>query len=137
MKQSLTHDEIASRRPATPPDFGGALTLPLGGLCLPGLRWILRIHHLDDDEATRYLLREYILSAWNVAHKFADFLDQTQPRAVVVFNGQFYPEATARYSPRNAVFGLSHMKWDCNPLPRFLPKVKRQPTRLQSLTILS
>lgn len=97
MKQSLTHDEIASRRPATPPDFGGALTLPLGGLCLPGLRWILRIHHLDDDEATRYLLREYILSAWNVAHKFADFLDQTQPRAVVVFNGQFYPEATARY----------------------------------------
>ncbi len=66
-------------------------------LCLPGLRWILRIHHLNDDESTRYLLREYILSAWNVAQRFADFLDQTQPRAVVVFNGQFYPEATARY----------------------------------------
>lgn len=71
--------------------------LPLGALCLPGLRWILRIHHLNDDEPTRYLLREYILSAWNVAQKFADFLDQTQPRAVVVFNGQFFPEATARY----------------------------------------
>ena len=71
--------------------------LPLGALCLPGLRWILRIHHLNDDEPTRYLLREYILSAWNVAQKFATFLDQTQPRAVVVFNGQFYPEATARY----------------------------------------
>ncbi|MBN2116887.1 MAG: hypothetical protein JW730_09960 [Anaerolineales bacterium] len=71
--------------------------IPLGPLCLPGLRWILRIHHLIDDEATRYLLREYILSAWNVARKFADVLDQTQPRAVVVFNGQFYPEATARY----------------------------------------
>ncbi len=71
--------------------------LPLGALCLPGLRWILRIHHLNEDEPTRYLLREYILSAWNVAQKFADFLDQTQPRAVVVFNGQFYPEATARY----------------------------------------
>jgi hypothetical protein len=42
-------------------------------------------------------LREYILSAWNIAQKFTDFLDQTQPRAVVVFNGQFYPEATARY----------------------------------------
>src|SRR6266511_5421867 len=69
--------------------------LPLGALCLPGLRWILRIHHLSDDEATRYLLREYILSAWNVAQKFTDFLDQTQPRAVVVFNGQFFPEATA------------------------------------------
>ena len=71
--------------------------IPLGTLCLPGLRWILRIHHLNDDEATRYLLREYILSAWNIAQKFADVLDQTQPRAVVVFNGQFYPEATARY----------------------------------------
>lgn len=71
--------------------------LPLGALCLPGLRWILRIHHLEDDENTRYLLREYILSAWNVARKFSDFLAQTQPRAVVVFNGQFFPEATARY----------------------------------------
>jgi hypothetical protein len=75
-------------------------SIPLGALCLPGLRWILRIHHLDDDENTRYLLREYILSAWNVARKFSDFLDRTQPRAVVVFNGQFFPEATARYIAR-------------------------------------
>jgi hypothetical protein len=75
--------------------------LPLGALCLPGLRWILRIHHLNDDENTRYLLREYILSAWNVARKFSDFLDQTQPRAVVVFNGQFFPEATARWVAQN------------------------------------
>ena len=71
--------------------------LPLGALCLPGLRWVLRIHHLNDDEPTRYLLREYILSAWNVAQQFSKFLDETEPRAVVVFNGQFYPEATARY----------------------------------------
>jgi hypothetical protein len=71
--------------------------LPLGALCLPGLRWVLRIHHLNEDENTRYLFREYILSAWNVAQKFADFLDQTQPQAVLVFNGQFFPEATARY----------------------------------------
>jgi hypothetical protein len=71
--------------------------IPLGALCLPGLRWILRIHHLNDDESTRYLLREYILSAWNVARKFSTFLDETNPRAVIVFNGQFFPEATARY----------------------------------------
>jgi hypothetical protein len=70
---------------------------PLGALCLPGLRWVLRIHHLNDDESTRYLLREYILSAWNVAQKFDALLVQTQPRAVLVFNGQFFPEATARY----------------------------------------
>ncbi len=71
--------------------------IPLGALCLPGLRWILRVHHLNDDEATRYLFREYICSAWNVARKFDEMLDQTQPRAVLVFNGQFFPEAAARY----------------------------------------
>lgn len=71
--------------------------IPLGPLCLPGLRWNLRIHHLNDDGNTRYLLREYILSAWNVAQKFSRFLGETRPRAVVVFNGQFFPEATARY----------------------------------------
>jgi len=71
--------------------------IPLGALCLPGLRWVLRIHHLNDDESTRYLFREYILSAWNIARKFGALLDQTQPRAVLVFNGQFFPEATARY----------------------------------------
>ncbi len=71
--------------------------LPLGALCLPALRWVLRIHHLSDDENTRYLLREYILSAWNVAQKFSKLLDETNPRAAVVFNGQFFPEATARW----------------------------------------
>jgi hypothetical protein len=71
--------------------------IPLGALCLPGLRWALRVHHLNDDESTRYLFREYICSAWNVARKFDALLDQTQPRAVLVFNGQFFPEATARY----------------------------------------
>ena len=74
--------------------------IPLGALCLPGLRWILRVHHLTDDEPTRYLLREYILSAWNVARKFGKFLDETDPRVVVVFNGQFFPEATAAYLAR-------------------------------------
>ena len=71
--------------------------MPLGPLCLPGLRWILRKHHLDDNEPTRYLLREYILSAWNVAQEFSRFLDEVKPRLVVVFNGQFFPEAVARY----------------------------------------
>jgi len=71
--------------------------MPLGPLCLPGLRWILRRHNLEDDEGTRYLLREYILSAWNVAREFSRFLDEIRPRAVVVFNGQFFPEAVARY----------------------------------------
>ncbi len=71
--------------------------IPLGALCLPGLRWVLRVHHLNDDESTCYLFREYICSAWNVAQKFDALLDQTQPRAVLVFNGQFFPEAVARF----------------------------------------
>jgi hypothetical protein len=83
--------------------------MPLGALCLPGLRWILRIHHLKDDEDTRYLLREYILSAWNVAQKFTALLDQTQPRAVIVFNGQFYPEAVARWvAQRRGIRVITH-----------------------------
>jgi len=91
-KQSPRNEEIASSQSALL-----AMTLPLGSLCLPGLRWILRVHDLIDDESTRYLYREYILSAWNVAQKFLRFLDETKPRAVIVFNGQFFPEATARY----------------------------------------
>ena len=89
-KQSPVKEGIVS-------PIGLAMTIPLGSLCLPGLRWILRIHHLNDDEDTRYLLREYILSAWNVAQEFSAFLDEVEPRAVVLFNGQFFPEATARF----------------------------------------
>ena len=78
--------------------------IPLGKLCLPGLRWILRRHHLNDDEPTRYLLREYIRSAWNVAREFEMLIKREKPRAVVVFNGQMYPEATAKYIARK--FGI-------------------------------
>lgn len=71
--------------------------IPLGPLVVPSLRWILRRHHLLDDEPTRYLLREYILSAYNVAEKFAALLESADPQALVVFNGMFYPEAVARW----------------------------------------
>jgi hypothetical protein len=77
-----------------PEQHGGALTL--GALCLPSLRWILRRHNLDDDEPTRYLLREYILSAWNVACQVRLLLADVDPCAVVVFNGQYFPEAVVR-----------------------------------------
>jgi hypothetical protein len=61
------------------------------------MRWILRRHHLLDDAATRYLYGQYILSAWQVQREFARLLDEAEPQAVVVFNGMFYPEATARW----------------------------------------
>ncbi|MDH5506818.1 MAG: hypothetical protein OEZ02_06320 [Anaerolineae bacterium] len=69
---------------------------PLGQMVLPSLRWILRRHHLPDDNATRYLMRQYILSAFNIARQFEALLDRVNPAAVVVFNGTMYPEAAAR-----------------------------------------
>ena len=74
--------------------------IPLGELVLPSIRWVLRRHNLADDAATRSLYNQYILSAWSVYAAFSRLLDETNPRAVVVFNGMFYPEATARWVAR-------------------------------------
>jgi len=82
------------------PGQGFDFALPLGALIAPGLRWILRRHNLADDEPTRYLCRQYILSAWNVAREFAALLERADPQMVVVFNGQFFPEATAAWLAR-------------------------------------
>ncbi len=87
-------------------EYGG---LPLGKLVLPSIRWILRRHHLENDKPTRLLFREYILSAYRVALEFGALLDQARPQAVVVFNGMFYPEATARWIARSrGVRSISH-----------------------------
>ena len=72
-------------------------SIPLGELVLPSLRWALRRHHLVDDEATYYLLREYIQSAYRVAVEFDTLLSEIEPQAAVVFNGLQFPEATARW----------------------------------------
>ena len=74
--------------------------LPLGTLVLPSLRWRMRVNRLQDDEATRSLYREFILSAWNVAHEFSRLLEEMDPQAVVLFNGQFFPEAVVRFLAR-------------------------------------
>ena len=87
-------------------EFNG---IPLGKLSLPGLRWILRRHHLTDDKPTRYLLREYIRSAWNVAREFEVLIKREKPRAVVVFNGQMFPEATAKFVARkHGIRAITH-----------------------------
>ncbi len=83
--------------------------IPLGELCLSGLRWILRRHHLADDEPTRYLLREYIRSAWSIAQEFEMLIQREKPLAVVVFNGQMYPEATALFvARRHGIRAITH-----------------------------
>lgn len=71
--------------------------IPIGELVLPSLRWELRRYHLRDDESTRFLYREFILSAWSVGREFFNLTYQIKPQAVVLFNGQFFPEAMARY----------------------------------------
>lgn len=74
--------------------------LPLGVLVLPTVRWVLRRHHLEDDAATRAIYRRYLTSAWRVARQFDALLDECRPSRVVVFNGMFFPEATARHVAR-------------------------------------
>ena len=68
--------------------------MPLGALVLPSVRWRLRRLTLADDEPTRFLMREFILSAFNVAVEFDRLLMRTSPQAAVIFNGQTFPEAT-------------------------------------------
>jgi hypothetical protein len=92
--EQLSHFEV----PAPVP--GSASTIPLGSLALPSARWALRRHTLPDDEPTRYLLRAYMLSAYNIAREFSALLGRVQPQVVVVFNGLMYPEAAARWACR-------------------------------------
>ena len=74
---------------------------PLGKIVLPSLRWILRRQNLLDDDSTRFIAREYILSAFSMLQEYEKLLDEVHPRAVVVFNGMFYPEAIVRLASMN------------------------------------
>jgi hypothetical protein len=71
--------------------------VPLGELVLPTLRWVLRRHHLQNNETTLYLYRQFILSAWSIACNFKELLELKTPRAILLFNGMFYPEAVVRW----------------------------------------
>ncbi len=70
--------------------------IPLGEIVLPSIRWRMRRYHLEENQTTRKLFREFILSAYHVGKEFGAFLDQKKPDAVIVFNGQMFPEAIAR-----------------------------------------
>ena len=83
--------------------------LPLGELALSSMRWILRRHHLIDDELTRMLFKNYIRSAYSLALQFEALVTEEKPQAVVVFNGMQYPEATARWVARkHGIRVISH-----------------------------
>lgn len=74
--------------------------IPLGELCLPSIRWVLRRHHLEDDEPTRVLYRHYLVSAYKIAKQFDRVVKKAHPLSVMVFNGMQFPEATARWAAR-------------------------------------
>ena len=66
----------------------------VGTLCIPSARWALRRHSLDDNGLK--VLREYIASAVTLVETLEQLFEIQQPRALVLFNGTFFPEATAR-----------------------------------------
>ena len=92
--QTLSLDELLHYEHSLP-EVGGAI--PLGKLVLPSLRWRLRLQTLVDDQTTRFICREFMLSAWNVARKFSILLEKVKPQAVVLFNGIHFPEAAAAW----------------------------------------
>ncbi len=86
--------------------YGG---FPLGDIVLPSLRWILRRYNLTDDETTRTIYKDYLRSASSLATVFEATLSELQPAAVVVFNGQFFPEAIVKYLTRkHGIRVISH-----------------------------
>ena len=91
----LSVDELSAFEFVT---AGEATPVQLGRLALPSIRWALRRHHLPDDEPTRYLLREYIQSAYGIVQQFGSLLDEKRPATAVIFNGMMYPEAAARWA---------------------------------------
>lgn len=92
MLQDLSFPEMAAW------DFQN---IPLGKLCLPGLRWALRSHQILDTQEIQQLFQQYILSAYSLYTNFEEIVDREKPCALVVFNGIFYPEAIARHVAQN------------------------------------
>jgi hypothetical protein len=90
--KDLSLDELLRYKYLRPDGSGH---IPLGMLVLPSLRWRLKLLSLTDDEPTRFLCREFMLSAWNVAREFNILMEAIKPQAAVLFNGMHFPEATA------------------------------------------
>lgn len=85
------------------------LDIPLGALVLPAVRWILRRHHLEEDEMTMLIYKAYIRSAWSFSQHFEKALDDLEPQALVLFNGVTYPEGLAKWlAQRRGIRVISH-----------------------------
>jgi hypothetical protein len=106
--------------------------LALGQVVLPSIRWRTRRHHLLDDEPTRFLYREFILSAYNVGRAFETFLDKVEPRGVILFNGLMFPEAMARQAAQGRDIPVVTYETGYQPFSGFF-STGEAPTRLVDL----
>jgi len=70
--------------------------LAYGAIVLPSVRWCKRRHNLQDDETTRTLFREFILSAHHIRREFLALVERSDPQAVIIFNGLMFPEAIVK-----------------------------------------
>ena len=86
--QELSFDQLSKV------EFHG---IPYGTIVLPSLRWILRQHHIEENKENLDLFREYILSAENISREIEKVLEEIRSQVVVVFNGQFFPEAVVHF----------------------------------------
>ena len=84
------HNSIESLRSV---EYG---QLKIGELCFPSLAWALRRNTLPDTLEVRNLYRRYLRSAINIAERVETFFEETQPRAIVLFNGVTYSEAIVK-----------------------------------------
>ncbi len=93
--------------------------LRLGEICLPALRWVMRRHDLEDTPPVRKVLHQYLASAVSLAQVARDTIDRLQPRAVVVFNGLLFPEATVRAVARRSGLPVITHEVGLRPLSAF------------------
>jgi hypothetical protein len=104
----------------------------LGQVVLPSIRWRTRRHHLLDDEGTRFLYREFILSAYHVGRAFEAFLDKFEPGGVILFNGLMFPEAMARRAAQARDIPVVTYETGYQPFSGFF-STGEAPTRLVDL----
>lgn len=71
-------------------------SINLGELCVPSVRWRLRRWNLDLDAAGHDILAIYIASAIALAERMEKLFAEKRVRSLLLFNGTFFPEATAR-----------------------------------------
>lgn len=70
--------------------------IPIGQLCIPATRWVLRRHDLAAIPAGQIVLANFVVAARCFAQSLDEIFHRERPRAIVAFNGTFFPEATLR-----------------------------------------